>query len=1057
MTRSIAWRETLAVPLALLLGAAVCSSAWALGRADNDVPDSAVASAPDSPAPRSFEGKLASGALWKAQVPNNWNGTLLLFSHGYWPALRAPDLSPPETQDWLLHNGYALVASAYSAPGWAIAQAVPDQIATLDAFADHFGKPKRTIAWGSSMGALVTVALAEQYPQRIDGALPSCGSLAGSLGMMNEALDGAFAFKVLLAADTDVRVVHIDDDLANAALVTTAVERAVRTSEGRARLALASALAQLPQGPSAGGEPPGARDFERQVDDDAGVFAKGVFLPRADQERRAGGVFSWNTGVDYRRQLAASGRESWVKALYAKAGKDLQQDLNALNSAPRIAADPGAVAYMRAHYVPSGRLQIPLLSYHTVADGMTSVEQQGAYRQRVEDAGRSSQFRAAWVRRAGHCTFTASEHWGALETLEDRLDSGVWRSSAADLNAHARALSGQSEFVEFTPSAFLRPCGPTQNGCVGEPAAESAQSPWGNSVYSEVVKSSQYVAVADGTKLAVDIFRPARGGVRIETPLPVILLHSLGARSEARTLASYGTDDLVRHGYVFVWMQPRGIGASFGKTGGFLTAQNGRDVGDVIAWLARQPWSTGKIGMMGLSNLGFIQWLAAAQRPPGLVTIVPAVANPDFYFQLYPNGVSALVGAPGVSRHSTPAPPVIAQPESQPVDEDTAPDHPLWLAAQVSHAGGLGLPDAWLVNTMRDQINPILGYAPGLVDSPLPEYAAALRASGIRIYQMAGWADASPGGQIIAHRGFGTKLIIGAWPHMLMAEDQGGALLRAEHLRWFDFTLKGIDDGIGNEPAVRYQTQNVRDGDGWHTAVSFPVPDQRVTAFHFAPGPAGTVASSNDGGLSRSSNAAVRAYDAYHVALDIAAFGGTFNRLKRSWDGDMALDVDRRALTYTTPPLGEDTEVTGFPIAHIWVSADGPDADLIVYLEEVTPDGRSHFVTDGAARASHRLVENRFPWSEAHVPFHRSFAGDRQLLVDGTAVKVDFALTPTSYLFHRDSRIRFTITGGERNTYQTAAEVDPSRPLTLRIYRDRMHDSHVELPTLDRRGESRTP
>jgi pimeloyl-ACP methyl ester carboxylesterase len=164
---------------------------------------------------QSFEGTLASGARWRAEVPDHWNGTLLLFSHGYSPALRAPELAPPGMADRLMKEGYALAASAYSAPGWALAEAVPDQIATLDAFAEHFGKPKRTIAWGSSMGALVTVALAEQYPGRIDGAMPSCGSLAGSLGMMNEALDGAFAFKILLAADTDVRVVGVDDDVAN--------------------------------------------------------------------------------------------------------------------------------------------------------------------------------------------------------------------------------------------------------------------------------------------------------------------------------------------------------------------------------------------------------------------------------------------------------------------------------------------------------------------------------------------------------------------------------------------------------------------------------------------------------------------------------------------------------------------------------------------------------------------------------------------------------------------------------------------------------------------------
>ena len=471
----------------------------------------------------------------------------------------------------------------------------------------------------------------------------------------------------------------------------------------------------------------------------------------------------------------------------------------------------------------------------------------------------------------------------------------------------------------------------------------------------------------------------------------------------------------------------------------------------MIAWAAKQPWSTGKVAMMGLSNLGFIQWLTAAQRPPGLVTIVPAVANPDFYYQLYPNGVSALVGAPGVKGHAPP-PPAAAPPEPvrQPVDEDAAPDFALWESAQRSHAGGLTLPDAWLVNMARDQMNPVLGYAPGLVDSPLPSYAARLRGSGILIYQFAGWADASPGGEIVAHRGYGTKLIIGAWPHMLMAEDQGGPLLRAEQLRWFNFTLKGIDDGIGKEPPIRYQTRNERDGGGWHTASQFPLPTQRMKSFHLAAGRSGSVASVNDGTLNEKPSASLAGDDAYDVAFDVAAFGGAFNRLNRAWNGDMTTDIDRRGLTYTSSVFTRDTELTGFPTAHIWLSANAPDADLIVYLEEVGPDGQSHFVTDGAARASHRRLEPRSPWFDIGVPFHRSFAADRQLLDEGQPVEVDFSLIPTSYLIRRGSRIRFTITGAEKNTYQPPSEIDLGRPLTLHIYRDRSHASRIDVPMVHR-------
>jgi putative CocE/NonD family hydrolase len=992
---------------------------------------------------QSFHGQLPSGAAWLAQVPEKWNGTLLLFSHGYSPIAREPELAPPSLQEPLLARGYALAASAYSGTGWALEEAVPDQLAVLDAFAMRFGKPRRTIAWGASMGGLVSVALAEKYPQRIDAALPSCGSIAGSLAMMNEALDGAFAFKVLLAADSEIRLVRVDDDLINGARVESVLASAVKTPAGRARLALASAVAQLPAWSGAYESPPAAGDIERQVDEAAKTFARGVFLPRVDQERRAGGVFSWNTNVDYRAQLAASGRAAWVKQLYVKAHLDLEQDLAALERAPRIVADAAAVDYMRSNYVPSGEVQVPVLSYHTVGDGLTVPAQQAAYRNLAQSQGSGDKVELAWVGRAGHCNFSPPEQLAALQTLELRLDTGSWHAAPQELNALGANEADANRFVAFTPAPFLRACGSQQPACAQPPGSAARGSPADLSAE----KASIYVAVADATKIAIDIYKPSQQPRGTETRWPIILLHSLGPRSDPRTLATYGVVDLIKRGYVFVWMQPRGTGASYGKTGGFLTAQNGRDVRDVIAWLTQQPWSNGKVGMMGLSNLGFIQWLAAAEHPPGLVTIVPAVANPDFYYQLYPNGVSALGGAPGVASRRTPQSPRPALPDAQiqAVDGDAPPEYPLWNEAQRAHVGGLSLPDEWSVNMLRDQINPRLGYAPGLVDSPLPASSSALRSSGILIYQMGGWADASPGGQIVAHRGFGTKLIIGAWPHMLMAEDQGAALLRKEHQRWFDWTLKGIDDGIGHEPAVRYQTQNERQGDGWHFADRFPLPAQKIVAYHFAADATHTANSRLDATLDKNSQSPA-AFAPYRVDFDIAAFGGKYNRLSRSWAGDMTTDVDARSLTFTSPVLEEDTEVTGFPIANIWLSANQADADLILYLEEVTADGRSHFVTDGAARASHRLLDQRWPWNEVGLPFHRSYAADRRLLKPGEPVLVRFALTPTSYLFQHGSRIRLTVSGGEVNTYQPPAEIDINQPLLLRIYRGGTHDSRVELP-----------
>ena len=408
---------------------------------------------------RSASGHLADGALWRAQVPDHWNGTLLLFSHGYAPRIVNPRVAPRGTRSWLLAHGYALIASSYSEPGWALAQAVPDQLGALDAFKSHFGKPARTIAWGESMGGLVTVALAERYPGRFAGAAPECGSLAGSIGMMNEALDGAFAFKTLLAPSSRIRLVNTQNDERNAQRVNQVLQTAMRSPKGRARVALASALAQMPFWTQAGTARPQASQPAIQLRQVASAFTTGVFLPRANQEKRAGGNFSWNVGVHYRKQLRMSGEQAWVKQWYNKAGLSLNRDLSKLDAAKRIRADPEAIAYMQKNYVPSGRLSIPVLSMHTIGDGMTVPTQQQSYIDAVRAAGREKYLSVAWVDRAGHCNFTPAERIASLTALISRINTGTWRTSPTTLNAlAARTGLGSGHFVPHRSAPFLRPC-----------------------------------------------------------------------------------------------------------------------------------------------------------------------------------------------------------------------------------------------------------------------------------------------------------------------------------------------------------------------------------------------------------------------------------------------------------------------------------------------------------------------------------------------------------------------------------------------------------------------
>ena len=417
-------------------------------------------------------GTLADGATWQIRVPADWNGTLLLYSHGY----RAPgspnpaqDVGDPVTGGWLLDHGFALAGSSYASTGWAIKDALADQAAALDAFEATVGHPRQTIAWGDSLGGMVAAGLVQRIPERLDGALAACGVVAGAVATWNQALDAAFAFKVLLAPDSALQLVHITNPAGNLALATQALAAAQTTAAGRARIALVAALNDTPGWANPTGPEPAPDDYaSQQLSQYAnlnGTFAF-PFAFRAELEARAGGNPSWNLGVDYARQLERSVDRDEVEALYGQAGLSLAEDLRALNRTPRIAPDLDAVGYAIRNLVFNGRLGgVPVLSMHTTGDPLVVAQQERAYAQTVRAAGNTGLLRQAFVHRAGHCSFTPAERIGALQALLQRVDTGSWGEATTpeQLNAAAEALRPTlqvptpSAFLAYTPGPYLRP------------------------------------------------------------------------------------------------------------------------------------------------------------------------------------------------------------------------------------------------------------------------------------------------------------------------------------------------------------------------------------------------------------------------------------------------------------------------------------------------------------------------------------------------------------------------------------------------------------------------
>src|SRR5579863_7562195 len=390
-------------------------------------------------------GALVDGATYLIQVPSNWNGTLFLYSHGYVvPGSPNPaqDVGDPVTGAFLLANGFALAGSSYAHTGWAIQEALVDQIQVLDVFDADFGKPKQTIAWGHSLGGIITAGLVQNKPGRFTAAQPMCGVLAGGVATWNAALDAEFAFETLLAPNSGLQVVNITNPDANLTLAEEILAGAQATPQGRARIALGAALSDTPGWFTPTSPEPAPTDFASQEANqflwDQQVDFPFVFAFRAELEARAGGNVSWNTGVDYRRQLDRSIGRDQVHALYKQAGLDLDADLDTLNDAARISADPQAVHYLEQNIIFDGEIHIPVLTLHTKGDGLVVVQNESAYKQVVDEAGNREFLRRTFVSRAGHCAFTPAETIAAVETLISRLDTGRWHDvDAADLNASA--------------------------------------------------------------------------------------------------------------------------------------------------------------------------------------------------------------------------------------------------------------------------------------------------------------------------------------------------------------------------------------------------------------------------------------------------------------------------------------------------------------------------------------------------------------------------------------------------------------------------------------------
>jgi len=426
----------------------------------------AARAAAGAPPGTQVSGTLANGTTWIAEYPASWNGTLILYSHGFGP-LTAADAPDAGTQAALLADGYALAGSSYD-PGnseWALDTAVSDQFGTLAAVESTVlpSRPRHVLAFGTSMGGLISALEAQHGGGTIDGALTTCGIVAGGVNLNEYQIDGEYAVAQLLG-DPATQLVGFGDQataLGTAAALAADAAKAQATTAGQARLALAMAFLNVTPWDPAATAPAPASDPAAQEAAEYNVLFSGAFsimdfieLGRISIEQAAGGQATWDTGTDFARVLAASPYRHQVAALYQAAGLNLGADLATLTAHTTTKADPAALRSLYRTSVPSGRLEVPELDLHTIGDNLVPVQNEDYYARLVNQAGSGSLLRQAYTSSFGHCHFSPSELVAGVEAVMRRVTTGHWGdvATAASLEQAAAATGlGAARFTSYDP------------------------------------------------------------------------------------------------------------------------------------------------------------------------------------------------------------------------------------------------------------------------------------------------------------------------------------------------------------------------------------------------------------------------------------------------------------------------------------------------------------------------------------------------------------------------------------------------------------------------------
>jgi putative CocE/NonD family hydrolase len=550
--------------------------------------------------------------------------------------------------------------------------------------------------------------------------------------------------------------------------------------------------------------------------------------------------------------------------------------------------------------------------------------------------------------------------------------------------------------------------------------------------YKVLVEKDADVPMRDGALLKADVFRPDDGG-----KFPAIL--NLGPYQKDKlwipppnleekpnpymNWETVNPEWWVPKGYVAVRIDGRGSGKSPGQCEPWSLAE-AVDFYDAIEWAAAQPWCNGKVGLSGISYYAINQWFVANLQPPSLAAMIPWEGFADIYRDaVYHGGILNVFMTNWFTAH---------------------------LLHHTQGRASQQLPDGWQTNTLWHWLHNNLD-------------SGALRGAQAQwdritapLFTVGNWT-----GFGLHLRGNTEAFMRAASKHKKLRIHTGSHVHafyteegRRDQLRFFDYWLKGVDNGVMDEPPVKLAIRKGRDEIEWRYENEWPLKRTQWTKLYFdlsgiearKEPRLGTLAPSNPG----------TSVSCRYPSTSLGSMGSTSAASSQVMGGGIKPDM---GVSLLTTPLEQDTEITGPLAAVLWVSSESEDMDLFLTLRNIDADGKEVLeigqqgtpvpVAKGWLRASHRELDPKL--SLPYRPYHKHTR--RRYLKPGEIVQVQVEIWPTSMVFKRGHRIRLDVQPrdgvGSQGYMHYHADYNTGANT---IYAGGRHESYLLLPVIPKSG-----